>query len=362
MRRTGWQSAGSAYAKRTCAAALVIAVSIGSMLVVDAPRPASAATVCPAPQPMTPQRWQQLRSLDGERALREMVTVVVSGDEIRPGRQIHPRLCPLLDLGTEGSATSLGFIRYDDDRYGGMADAEEAVLISKADSGKRIRFESFVLLTAFFDGDVIDVSGTVGGPARIVEWDAVEAGDARISGAAVEGETLTGSLTGEWYAQRVEYQWLRNGGPIAGATSPSYRLQAADRGARVSLRVVASSPGFASIAREARISAPVLGRITDPGIYISGPRLARCAGTCTAKHTVKTKRKTNAGSVSYQWYLNKKKVKGQTKRSYTLRYKKPRTGVKSYCVSVRVTLRRAGFKTLTVDKMYGCWRATYRRS
>jgi alpha-tubulin suppressor-like RCC1 family protein len=45
-------------------------------------------------------------------------------------------------------------------------------------------------------------------------------------------------------ATGLSYQWLRNGTPIAHATASSYRLTAADRGQRVSVRVTASRVGY----------------------------------------------------------------------------------------------------------------------
>lgn len=65
---------------------------------------------------------------------------------------------------------------------------------------------------------------------------------ASIRGPAVIGRTLTSDaplFSGQ--VDRVVYMWLRDGAPIAGATSTSYRLGAADLGRQISLRVVAQS-------------------------------------------------------------------------------------------------------------------------
>jgi surface antigen len=58
----------------------------------------------------------------------------------------------------------------------------------------------------------------------------------------------------------VSYQWLRDGVPIAGATGPSYRLGAADAGARVAPRVTLARPTYASV--EQTPASP--GRTTSP--------------------------------------------------------------------------------------------------
>lgn len=40
------------------------------------------------------------------------------------------------------------------------------------------------------------------------------------------------------------YRWLRNGSPIAGATSSAYRLTRADRGTRIAVRITLTRPGY----------------------------------------------------------------------------------------------------------------------
>lgn len=64
-----------------------------------------------------------------------------------------------------------------------------------------------------------------------------------ISGLAKQGETLTtnnGSWTG-YPAPTFTYQWLRNGMDIAGATSSTYLVDAADVGNKISVEVIATN-------------------------------------------------------------------------------------------------------------------------
>lgn len=67
-----------------------------------------------------------------------------------------------------------------------------------------------------------------------------------ITGTAKPGESLAVS-SGTWSVARprVSYQWLRNGSPIAGATSNRYKLVPSDAVTDVSVLVTASSSGFA---------------------------------------------------------------------------------------------------------------------
>lgn len=60
-----------------------------------------------------------------------------------------------------------------------------------------------------------------------------------ISGTRTVGKTLTAkrdtSTTPK--AQRVSYQWLRNGSKISGAKSSTYKLRSADQGKKISVKV-----------------------------------------------------------------------------------------------------------------------------
>lgn len=71
-----------------------------------------------------------------------------------------------------------------------------------------------------------------------------------ISGKAKVGRTLRVRV-GRWQPtpQRVVIRWYRSGKRIAGATAARYRLRAADRRARISVRVTVSSPSLQTVTR-----------------------------------------------------------------------------------------------------------------
>ncbi len=66
---------------------------------------------------------------------------------------------------------------------------------------------------------------------------AQQAGTVSVTGKAAVGETLTASLSGWAGLAAAQYQWLRDGLPIPGATSATYTVAAADAGHNVSVEV-----------------------------------------------------------------------------------------------------------------------------
>lgn len=76
-----------------------------------------------------------------------------------------------------------------------------------------------------------------------------------VSGTAAVGATLR-VTTRQWKPDTValSYRWYRDGSPIVGATTPSYRLSARDRGAKISLKVTARKPGYSATSTRAALS------------------------------------------------------------------------------------------------------------
>lgn len=74
----------------------------------------------------------------------------------------------------------------------------------------------------------------------------IAAGDVRISGDAVAGKTLT-VIPGTWQPDMVQldYQWLADGQPIAGATAKELSLTESLVGKKISVKVTGSRPQFA---------------------------------------------------------------------------------------------------------------------
>ena len=80
-----------------------------------------------------------------------------------------------------------------------------------------------------------------------------------ISGTRTVGKTLTAkrdtSTTPK--ADRVSYQWLRNGVAIDNATEARYTVTAADRGKKLTARITGSLDGYPSVTRTTSSSSKV---------------------------------------------------------------------------------------------------------
>jgi hypothetical protein len=86
----------------------------------------------------------------------------------------------------------------------------------------------------------------------------VVAGTPTITGTARVGQTLTAN-PGTWSpaSAKLEYQWLRDGAAISGATAKTYKLIAADQGKRVSVKVTGTKAGYETASKTSAQTAAV---------------------------------------------------------------------------------------------------------
>ncbi|SEB58853.1 peptidoglycan DD-metalloendopeptidase family protein [Arthrobacter woluwensis] len=154
-----------------------------------------------------------------------------------------------------------------------------------------------------------------------------------ISGGLDVGNRLT-AVVGAWNPKPAfAYQWLRNGAPIAGATTTTYVLTNADAGRAISFRVTGTLSGYATAVRtsNALTTRSLLGPAPTPvfrGYPAAGQTLTALAGTWGP----------GAVSLNYQWLRNGAPIAGAT--STTLALNSSHVGAR---ISVRVTGTRAGF-------------------
>jgi hypothetical protein len=112
----------------------------------------------------------------------------------------------------------------------------------------------------------------------------------------------------------IEYQWLRDGEEIPGATSKSYTLVDADAGASVAVRITATKPGFATEVRTSctrKIS-------TKPPVT---PRAVKLAGDAQVGGTLRVIGASWGDDVrmQYRWACDHETFKVTTKSRLTLK-------------------------------------------
>jgi hypothetical protein len=92
------------------------------------------------------------------------------------------------------------------------------------------------------------------------------AGSVSIAGTASVGETLTAELTGWAGLVSPEYQWLRNGLPIPGATSATYTVAPGDAGQHLAVEVSESPDWYVPVsAMAAEVTVAAVVGDTGPG-------------------------------------------------------------------------------------------------
>jgi len=159
-----------------------------------------------------------------------------------------------------------------------------------------------------------------------------------ISGTARVGATLT-ATPGQWSPSTttLDYQWYVSGVPVGGDTA-TLRVPASAVGKQVEVSVSGSLPGDQVYTPTSTPTAPVAkGYFTHPRLRITGKarvgrRLTARPGTWSPQATLR-----------YQWFVGKRKVKGATHKTWTIK-----RSARHRKVTVKVTGRRAGYVTTTV--------------
>ncbi|MCX6401383.1 MAG: M4 family metallopeptidase [Propionibacteriales bacterium] len=132
------------------------------------------------------------------------------------------------------------------------------------------------------------------------------------------------------------YQWLRNGSPIVGATSASYRAVVADLGTVLSVQVTGAGGG-GSVMTEAVFDGPVV-----PGILGSTRPFAQGAARVGYTMTATRGFWTPSGiTFKYQWLRDGKAIKGATGKT-----RKLTRWDRGHRLQVRVTGSKPGYTTV----------------
>ena len=108
-----------------------------------------------------------------------------------------------------------------------------------ADVGKKLSLR----VTSTFLGKTLKIQ-TVDAAAKVTALPAVSGIRPRVTGTAKAGSVLTAVPIVVTKHVALKYQWLRNGGPIVNATAATYKVQTADKGAMISVRVTGTLAGY----------------------------------------------------------------------------------------------------------------------
>ena len=202
--------------------------------------------------------------------------------------------------------------------------------LTAADQGKRIS----VRVTGSQPGyQAVSKTSTA---SAAVSMGILKAPRPTITGTPRVGLTLT-AASGTWTAgTRLRHQWLRDGAAITGATATTYRLTAADRGKRISVRVTGSLAGYTTVAKTSALTALVAtGVLRAPTPTISGtPRVGLTLTAVRGSWTTGT-------SLRQQWLRNGVAITGATATTYRLT-----AADRGKRISVRVTGSQSGYTTV----------------
>lgn len=139
-----------------------------------------------------------------------------------------------------------------------------------------------------------------------------------ISGTANVLRKLT-AKPGTWAPSGValSYQWRRDGKSIKGATAAGYRLTAADRGAKISVKITGKKAGYGTVSTTSVSTAKVGAAqpVTAPSVKTTISGTARVGEKLTAKTGTW---KPSSVKPAYAWLRDGKPIAGATKSTYTL--------------------------------------------
>jgi hypothetical protein len=136
-------------------------------------------------------------------------------------------------------------------------------------------------------------------------------------------------------ATTVTYAWQSNGTAISGATSSTFQVPGSQVGDTLTCSVVATN-SIGSVSGTSTGTKVVTGAALVP---VTKPKVS-------GSHKPGSKEKVTAGTwspaaskVTYQWYINKKKVHGATKATFTV----PKSTKKGAKITCKVTASATGF-------------------
>ena len=190
-----------------------------------------------------------------------------------------------------------------------------------------------------------DSDAVVSAAVAVAKGTITHTGSTAVTGTAEVGQLLT-APTLSWTPADVtiDYQWLRDGATIGGATGSTYSVAAGDAGSKLSVRMVATREHYDSATvvsdETSAVPEPVVpsvSNVTAPtvrGTAQVGQRLTATAGTWDPSDV----------TLTFQWLRNGVAIPRATSTSYVL----TATDL-GKLITVRVTATKSGMTTATAD-------------
>ena len=182
-------------------------------------------------------------------------------------------------------------------------------MVTQDDLGKRLT----VQVTGYASGYAATTATSA--PSDIV-GKRMTPGAPTVTGTVAVGRTLT-AKPGDWTPRGAtfEYQWLRWGQDIAGATAKTYRVSLNDQGVGLSVRVTGRRSGWGATSATSSSTSPVptAPSVTAGSVSIAGK--PRVGSTLTARVGTWA---PGGLSFSYQWLLNGAVIDGATAKTYSV--------------------------------------------
>ncbi|KQZ22531.1 cutinase family protein [Microbacterium sp. Root553] len=159
-----------------------------------------------------------------------------------------------------------------------------------------------------------------------------------VSGTPAVGSTLK-AAAGTWAPapSSLTYQWKRNGTAIAGATASTYKLVAADAGAKITVSTIATRATYTTTTKTSAVVTVESIFTTAPAPTVSGT--PKVGSTLTAGAGAWSPAPT---TLSYQWMRGGTAIVGATSSTYRLV-----AADAGATITVTVTGKRTGFTTVT---------------
>jgi C1A family cysteine protease len=208
------------------------------------------------------------------------------------------------------------------------ADSSDSTYVVKPeDAGKALWVRARAAATGYTTGFAQTT------PVTVANLGPVTIGAVTITGTAAPGNQLQATVAGlDPTDATLAYQWYRGTAAIAGATSATYTLTAADAGRDIVLKVTASKTGLTSVTKYSN------------HVQVFGVTKVEITGNPAPGSTLQlgVSFQPSTATVTYQWYRGTAAISGAKAATYTLT-----AADAGQDISAKVVVTQAGLGSIT---------------